>query len=125
LSVAAVPNGDKITEVELPAQQQPDRSRAPEAADSTPVWLQQLQEKWEGLDTPQKGYAVTVGVLAVAALPKVVTLLVLGLERILIGGLLAIEEVLLQVLFKGGALVSQVTSRVFFALTPPASLLLI
>jgi hypothetical protein len=69
--------------------------------------LQQLKQKWEDLDTPQKGYAVVVGLLTLAALPRVLTLLVLGLERILIGGLLAVEEVLLQVLFKGGALVSE------------------
>lgn len=111
LLVAAAPNGDKSTQVKPPAQQQPGRREAPDTADSTPVWLQQLQQKWEGLDAPQKGYAVVVGVLAAAALPKVVTLLVLGLERILIGGLLAVEEVLLQVLFKGGALVSELRKR--------------
>ena len=49
---------------------------------------------------------MAVGLLVLAALPKVLTLLVLGLERILIGGLLAVEEVLLEVLFRSGAVVS-------------------
>lgn len=44
--------------------------------------------------------------MLLVALPKVLVLLVLLLERVLIGGLLALEEVLLQLLLKGGALVS-------------------
>jgi hypothetical protein len=49
---------------------------------------------------------VVLGLVLLAALPKVLVLVVLLLERVLIGGLLALEEVLLQLLLKGGALVS-------------------
>lgn len=88
-------------------QQQPDRSSSSnDAADSTPEWVQQLQSKWDDLDTPQKAYAVVVGLAALVALPRVLTLAVLGVERVIIGGLLAAEEVLLELLFKAGALVS-------------------
>jgi hypothetical protein len=87
-------------------QQQPDLRRAQKTESPTPLWAQQLQQRWEGLDTAQKAYTVAVGLLVLAALPKVLTLLVLGLERILIGGLLAVEEVLLEVLFRSGAVVS-------------------
>jgi hypothetical protein len=68
--------------------------------------VQHLQSKWDDLDTPQKAYAVIVGLSALVALPKVLTLVVLGVERVIIGGLLAVEEVLLELLFKAGALVS-------------------
>jgi hypothetical protein len=68
--------------------------------------MQQLQSKWADLDTPQKAYAVVVGLAALVALPRVLTLVVLGVERVIIGGLLAAEEVLLELLFKAGALVS-------------------
>lgn len=47
-----------------------------------------------------------MGLVLLAALPKVLTVLVLVLERFLIGGLLALEEVLLELLLRGGALVS-------------------
>jgi hypothetical protein len=57
------------------------------------------------LDLPQKIYTVVLGLVLLAALPKVLMLVVLMLERVLIGGLLALEEVLLQLLLKGGALV--------------------
>jgi hypothetical protein len=57
------------------------------------------------LDLTQKIYTVVLGLVLLAALPKVLMLVVLMLERVLIGGLLALEEVLLQLLLKGGALV--------------------
>lgn len=80
--------------------------QAPDETCSTPLWAQQLQQKWEALDAAQKGYTVAVGLLVLLALPKALTLLVLGLERVLIGGLLAVEEVLLELVFRGGAVVS-------------------
>ncbi|KAF6259197.1 hypothetical protein COO60DRAFT_1638544 [Scenedesmus sp. NREL 46B-D3] len=67
-----------------------------------------LQEQWQQLDVPQKAYTVVLGLVLVFALPKVLTLLVLLLERVLLGGLLALEEMLLQLLLKGGALLGAV-----------------
>lgn len=49
---------------------------------------------------------VSIAVLGV--LPRILTLLVLGLERVIIGGLLAAEEALLELLFRGGALVGAI-----------------
>lgn len=65
-----------------------------------------MQSKWEALDTPQKAYAVVVGIAALALTPKLLTLAVLGVERVIIGGLLVVEEALLELLFRGGAVVS-------------------
>jgi hypothetical protein len=90
--------------IKNPQQQQPTgQPQQQEQWSSTLGWL---RERWQQLDLPQKAYTVVLGVVLLAALPKVVTLLVLLLERVLIGGLLALEEVLLQLLLKGGALVS-------------------
>jgi len=95
-------------------EQQPSQSRPQDTEFSLPAWVQQLQRKWEQLDTPQKCYAVVVSIAVLGVLPRILTLLVLGLERVIIGGLLAAEEALLELLFRGGALV-----RLAPALRPP------
>lgn len=90
-----------------PSPQQEERRQQPSLSSSaSPVWVQQLQSKWQALDTPQKAYAVVVGLAALALTPKLLTLAVLGVERVIIGGLLVVEEALLELLFRGGAVVS-------------------
>lgn len=90
-----------------PSPQQEERKQpSPRSSSYSPVWVQQVQSKWEGLDTPQKAYAVVVGLAALAVTPRLLTLAVLGVERVIIGGLLVVEEALLELLFRGGALVS-------------------
>jgi hypothetical protein len=64
------------------------------------------------LDTPQRAYAVVAGLAALALTPKLLTLAVLGVERVIIGGLLVVEEALLELLFRGGAVVSVCVSTV-------------
>lgn len=87
-----------------PQQQKPNQQQKPSG--NTQPLLSWLQQRWEQLDVPQRAYTVIVGLVLLAALPKVLTVLVLVLERFLIGGLLALEEVLLELLLRGGALVS-------------------
>lgn len=69
-------------------------------------WAQWLGQQWQRLDLAQRAYTVIVGVVVLAALPKLITLLVLMLERVFIGSLLSLEELLLNLLLRGGALVS-------------------
>jgi len=71
-----------------------------------PGWAAWLGQQWQRLDLSQRVYTVVVSLVLLAALPKLVTLLVLMLERVLIGGLLSLEELLLNVLLRGGAVVS-------------------
>lgn len=93
---------DEDTKPQSKPEQQPSRSRLQDTEVSLPAWV---QRKWEQLDTPQKCYAVVVCIAVLGVLPRILTLLVLGLERVIIGGLLAAEEALLELLFRGGALV--------------------
>lgn len=109
-------NGDKpgqqeVTRPKAPAtapskdpQQQPNRPPQQQQQEKWRNALAWLQDRWQQLDLPQKAYTVAAGSVLLVALPKVLVLLVLLLERVLIGGLLALEEVLLQLLLKGGAL---------------------
>jgi len=52
----------------------------------------------------QRAATVLAGAAVLFLLPKIVTLVIIGGERVLIGSLLAVEEVLVQLLFKGGVL---------------------
>lgn len=103
LTVGAKPR----TPAAAPNKQQ-EQSRQTVDSSQSPAQsiLQQIQQQWNRLDTPQKGYTVVAGLVLLTLLPQVITLLVLLVERVLIGGLLAVEEVLLQLLIRGGAVVS-------------------
>lgn len=92
-------------------QQQPSSSQ-----NNSNGFLQKVQQQWDGLDWQQRGYAVVLGVVVLAVVPQILSLLVLLLERVVIGGLLEFEEAFVALLFKGGALVSCLLTVVCIAL---------
>lgn len=64
-------------------------------------WLQAQYSRWLQLTSPQKAYTIVLGVILAVALPRLLVLLFVLLERMLVGSLLATEEVLLSLLWKG------------------------
>lgn len=72
--------------------------------------LQQIQQQWDLLNWQQRGYAVVLGVVLLAVLPQLLAFGILLLERVLVGGLLAFEEAMVALLFKGGIAVSWFTA---------------
>lgn len=112
LAQARVTGGRRPARRAASQQEQPSASQQPskqqqqqQHGHTAPGWQQQLAQRWEASTDPQRGYAVVVALLALAALPRVLTIAVLLLERVVVGALLATEELLLELLLKGGALV--------------------
>lgn len=75
-----------------------------ELGERAPRLLASAKERWEAMHLQQQASLVALGLVAAVALPKVLTLAVLGVERILIGGLLVAEEALLELFYRGGIL---------------------
>ncbi|KAG2454899.1 hypothetical protein HYH02_000729 [Chlamydomonas schloesseri] len=75
------------------ASKEPERDSAGESASD---FLAEASSRaaafWEKLDTQQRVYTVVAGSALVLFLPQVVGVLLIPLERLLIGGLLAVEE---------------------------------
>ena len=122
--VLALAEGSNPSENTVPSQRSSSTtssSRKGTAGEETPasssssaeglgLLLHKAQIFWGGLTPPQQAYTAVVGILVLVAAPKVLTVLLLGVERLLIGALLAAEEVILQLLLKAGAVVSGSTS---------------
>ncbi|KAL6764989.1 hypothetical protein V8C86DRAFT_2466861 [Haematococcus lacustris] len=65
----------------------------------TPTWQANAKQWWTGLSTSQKAFTLTAGLAVLVSVPRLLLLLLVGLERTLVGGLLQLEEAVVRALF--------------------------
>ncbi|PNH06689.1 hypothetical protein TSOC_006906 [Tetrabaena socialis] len=70
--------------------------------------LSAAADTWARLDTQQRLYTVLSGAALLVVGPKLLAVLLIPLERLLVGGLLALEEVVALLLLQGARLVGLV-----------------
>ncbi len=73
---------------------------------ATTKWVERIAARWRRLSPQQQVYAVIAGAVLSAALWQLLTFGVVLLERLLLGSLIAAEEVLLSVLMVAVGVVS-------------------
>ncbi|KXZ48639.1 hypothetical protein GPECTOR_26g542 [Gonium pectorale] len=95
-----------------PQDQRTDTKAKPGALDGALRWA---SDRWAGLDTQQRVYVVAAGAALVAASPTLLTVMLVPLERIFVGMLLAIEEVLAALLLGSARLVGMAGVLTFAA----------
>ncbi|GFR41906.1 hypothetical protein Agub_g2696, partial [Astrephomene gubernaculifera] len=66
--------------------------------------LRTAQDAWAQLDPPQRVYTVIAAVATAALLPQLLALALIPLERLVVGGLLAVEEVFALALLQSAKL---------------------
>jgi hypothetical protein len=71
-----------------------------------PDWISALQRRWQDATPSQQAYMVVAGIAALLLLPRVVILAFVGMERLLVGLLLEIEELVVALTLKTLAAVS-------------------
>jgi hypothetical protein len=59
-------------------------------------WLQSIIQRWQQLNPQQQAYTAVLGLVLAYLLPKLLQLLVVLIERLIVGGLLATEELILR-----------------------------
>lgn len=69
------------------------------------VWLAYLAEKWDGMTLQQKLWTGAAGLALLAVVPRALLVIFVGAERVVVGGLMLLEEVLVEGLFRATALV--------------------